>query len=67
MWASAVVVCGLSSRGSLALEHRLSGCGTQAQAACGILPDQGSNPCLLHWQATPYYRATSEAPTLLDF
>ena len=20
-------------------------------AACGILPDQGSNPCLLHWQA----------------
>ena len=20
-------------------------------AACGIFPDQGSNPCLLHWQA----------------
>ena len=19
--------------------------------ACGIFPDQGSNPCLLHWQA----------------
>ena len=22
--------------------------------ACGILPDQGSNPCLLHWQADSY-------------
>ena len=20
-------------------------------AACGIFPDQGSNPCTLHWQA----------------
>ena len=36
------------------------GSGAQAQscahglscfAACGIFPDQGSNPCLLHWQA----------------
>ena len=40
--------CGqwLSSCGSQALEHRLNSCGT----ACGIFPDQGSNPCLLHWQ-----------------
>ena len=22
-------------------------------AACGIFPDQGSNPCSLHWQADP--------------
>ena len=38
-----------------------SGCGTRASVvvvhglscsmACGIFPDQGSNPCLLHWQA----------------
>ena len=28
------------------LEHRL-GC----SEACGIFPDQGLNPCLLHWQA----------------
>ena len=26
--------------------HRLS-----CSKACGIFPDQGSNPCLLHWQA----------------
>ena len=25
--------------------------GSSRSAACGILPDQGSNPCPLHWQA----------------
>ena len=25
--------------------------GTSCSAACGIFPDQGSNPCALHWQA----------------
>ena len=25
--------------------------GPSCSAACGILPDQGSNPCPLHWQA----------------
>ena len=33
---------------------RLSSCGSRAQfcsAACGIFPDQVSNPCPLHWQA----------------
>ena len=25
--------------------------GLSRSAACGILPDQGSNPCPLHWQA----------------
>ena len=25
--------------------------GTSCSAACGIFPDQGSNPCPLHWQA----------------
>ena len=25
--------------------------GLSCSAACGILPDQGSNPCALHWQA----------------
>ena len=36
---------GFSSCSSWTLEHRLH-CST----ACGILQDQGSNPCLLHWQ-----------------
>ena len=42
---------------SLVAEHRLqtrrlSNCGSRpsCSAACGILPDQGSNLCPLHWQ-----------------
>ena len=43
---------GFSTCGMWALECRLSSCGTWAYcAACGIFPDQGSNPCPLHWQA----------------
>ena len=38
---------GLSRRaGSAVVAH-----GPSRSAACGILPDQGSNPCPLHWQA----------------
>ena len=32
--------------GSVAVAH-----GPSCSAACGIFPDQGSNPCALHWQA----------------
>ena len=32
--------------GSVVLAH-----GPNCSAACGIFPDQGSNPCPLHWQA----------------
>ena len=32
--------------GSVAMAH-----GPSCSAACGIFPDQGSNPCPLHWQA----------------
>ena len=32
--------------GSVVVAHRLS-----CSAACGILPDRGTNPCPLHWQA----------------
>ena len=48
----------LTIAASLVAEHRLqmrrlSNCGSRAScsAACGIFPDQGSNPCPLHWQA----------------
>ena len=45
---------GLSSCGSRALERRLSSCGATYRlsysAAHGIILDQGSNLCLLHWQ-----------------
>ena len=45
MRASVVVPHGLQSSGSVVVVHRLS-----CSVACGILPDQGSNPCPLHWQ-----------------
>ena len=32
--------------GSVIVAH-----GPSCSVACGILPDQGSNPCPLHWQA----------------
>ena len=32
--------------GSVVVAH-----GPSCSAACGVLPDQGSNPCPLHWQA----------------
>ena len=42
---SVVVAAGLWSTGSIVGVRWLS-CST----TCGIFPDQGSNPCLLHWQ-----------------
>ena len=44
--ASVVVAHGPQSTGSVLVAHEISCC-----AACGIFPDQGSNPCPLHWQA----------------
>ena len=43
---SVVVAHGLQSTGSVVVAHGLS-----CYVACGIFPDQGSNPCPLHWQA----------------
>ena len=43
---SVVVAHGLQSAGSAVVMH-----GPTCSAACGIFPDQGSNPCPLHWQA----------------
>ena len=37
---------GSSRAGSVVVAH-----GPSCSAACGIFPDQGSNPCPLHWQA----------------
>ena len=43
---SVVVAHGLQSAGSVVVVRGLS-----CSAACGMFPDQGSNPCPLHWQA----------------
>ena len=44
---------GPTSWDSWALEHRVKSCvsGLSCSAARGIFLAQGSNPCLLHWQA----------------
>ena len=43
---SVVVAHGLQSTGSVVVTQELS-----CSAACGVFPDQGLNPCSLHWQA----------------
>ena len=49
---SVVVVRGLSNCGSRALDAGsvVVAHGLSCSAACEIFPDQGSNPCPLHWQ-----------------
>ena len=44
--ASPVASTGSRRAGSAIVAHGLS-----RSAACGIFPDQGSNPCPLYWQA----------------
>ena len=54
-----ITVAGLSLSRPLLLQSTGSRCadsvivahGPSCSAACGIFPDQGSNPCPLHWQA----------------
>ena len=48
--------------GSVVVAH-----GPSCSAACGIFPDQGSNPCPLHWQADsqPLRHQGSPAPMSL--
>ena len=43
--------------GSVIVAH-----GPSCSAACGIFPDQGLNPCPLHWQADSQPLHTREAP-----
>ena len=42
---SVVAIPGPQSIGLTVVGHRLS-----CSEACGIFPDQGWNPCLVHWQ-----------------
>ena len=39
--------------------------GPSCSTACGILPDQGSNPCLLYWQADSQPLHHQGSPTAL--
>ena len=51
------MIPGLWSTGSVIMVLRLS-----CPAACGIFPDQGSNPCLLHWQEDFFTTEPSQKP-----
>ena len=44
-----VAAHGLSNAGSVVLAH-----GLRCSVACGIFPDQESNPCPLHWRVDSY-------------
>ena len=46
--------------GSVIVAHRPS-----CSMACGILPDQGSNPCPLHWQADSQPLRHQGSPAIL--
>ena len=45
-WPLLLWSTGSRHAGSVVVAH-----GPSCSAACGIFPDQGSNPCPLHWQA----------------
>ena len=45
-WPLLLRSTGSRCAGSVVVAH-----GSSCSAACGIFPDQGSNPCPLHWQA----------------
>ena len=50
--------------GSVTVAH-----GPRCSVACGIFPDQGSNPCPLHWQADSqplHHQGSPEIPYLLS-
>ena len=48
--------------GSVVVTH-----GPNCSVACGIFPDQGSNPCPLHWQADSQPLCHQGSPRNMDF
>ena len=40
--------------------------GLSCPAACGIFPDQGSNPCPLHWQVDSQLLHHQGSPAVVD-
>ena len=57
----------LRSTGSRRADSVVVAHGPSCSAACGIFPDQGSNPCLLHWQADSQTTAPSGKPFFFFF
>lgn len=59
-WASVAAGCGLNTRSGQDLEHRLHHRGVWV--ACGLFPDRGRNPRLLHGHGIVDHGAPGEAP-----
>ena len=59
----------LQSTGSRRAGSAVVAHGPSRSVACGIFPDQGSNPCPLHWQADsqPLRHQGSPVPYFLNF
>ena len=59
----------LRSTGSRRTGSAIVAHGPSCSAACGIFPDQGSNPCALHWQADsqPLRHQGSPSPGVFYF
>ena len=53
---------GSRNAGSAIVAH-----GPSRSAACGILPDQGPNPCSLHWQADSQPLRHQGSPDIMVF
>ena len=54
----------LQSTGSRRAGSAVVAHGPSCSAVCGIFPDQGSNPCPLHWQADSQPLCHQGSPTL---
>ena len=69
-----IVMCGpllqpllLWSTGSRCAGSVIVAHGPSCSAACGIFPDQGPNPCPLHWQADSQPLRHQGSPIMLFF
>ena len=61
-WPLLLRSTGSRRAGSATVAH-----GPICSAACGIFPDQGSNPCPLHWQADSQPLHHQGSPKLISF
>ena len=63
-WPLLLRSTGSRRAGSVVVAH-----GPSCSTACGFSPDQGSNPCPLHWQADsqPLHHQGSPGTLILDF
>ena len=60
-WPLLLQSTGSRFAGSVVVAH-----GPSCSAACGIFPDQGSNPCPLHWQADSQPLRHQGSPAFLE-